>query len=208
MTKKLFRFLALAVFPILGATFIRLLYFTNKKRFFLPSQLYNEPVVFAFWHADLLMLPYFYLKLRSSPKIKLMISEHFDGQLIAKTVRYLHFDTIHGSTTRGGARVLIQALKGLDDGYDIGLTPDGPKGPRYSISDGVVVLAQKRQAKVVVLHCVPSSFWQLSSWDKFIIPKPFGMLQFYASAPIDLTGLEMEDAKKIVYQALMEHALP
>jgi lysophospholipid acyltransferase (LPLAT)-like uncharacterized protein len=120
---------------------------------------------------------------------------------------FFRLGTIHGSTTRGGAKVLIQGLKSLSEGYDIGITPDGPKGPRYTVSDGVVVMAQKRQAKVIVYSCVPSSYWQLGSWDRFVIPKPFGILDFYASEPIDLEGLEMDAAKERLYNALMLHAL-
>lgn len=163
-------------------------------------------MVFAFWHGDLLMLPYLYYRLRKSPKINLMISEHFDGEIIANTMHYFGLGAIRGSTRRGAAKVLIQALKSLSEGYDIGITPDGPKGPRHEMNDGVVVMAQKRQAKVMVLQCVPSSYWQLSSWDRFTIPKPFSTLDFYASEPIDLEGMELEEAKVVVKTRLMEHA--
>lgn len=208
LRKELWRTLALWFLPPLGALLIRLLYFTNKKHFFLPDTIPNESVIFAFWHADLLMQPYMYRQFRQTPKAKVLISEHFDGLLIAKVISLFGLNTIHGSTTRGGTKVLRQGLRGLGEGYDIGITPDGPKGPRYSIGDGIVVMAQKRNAKVVIFNCIPTSFWQLSSWDRFVIPKPFGTLQFYASAPIDLNGLSLEDAKKVLKVAMMEHALP
>jgi len=136
-----------------------------------------------------------------------LISDHFDGKIIAGVMKYFNLGTIHGSTTRGGAKVLIQGLKSLSDGYDIGITPDGPKGPRYEMSEGVVVMAQKRKTKVIVFNCVPSRYWQLPSWDKFVIPKPFGTLEFYASEPIDLEGMEMEEAKAMVKERLMKHAV-
>lgn len=208
MFKKTSRFLALWIIPFVGSILIRIIYFTSKKRFYLPDVSPLEPVIFASWHGDLLMQPYVYHKFRTIPKAKVIISEHFDGLLISKVISFFGLESIHGSSTRGGAKVLIQALKGLSEGYDIGITPDGPKGPRHSMSDGIVILAQKRQASVIVFSCRPSSFWQLSSWDRFVIPKPFCTLDFYASSPISLVGLEMEDAKKIVQQALMEHALP
>lgn len=208
MRKKILRYLALNLIPPIGALLIRLIYWTNIKRFHLPSSIPQEPVIFAFWHGDLLMQPYLYYQFRSVPKINVLISDHFDGQIIAKIIRYFKLDTIHGSTTRGGAKVLIQGLKSLNDGYDIGITPDGPKGPRHEVSDGIVVMAQKRHTKVIVFHCVPESYWQLSSWDKFTIPKPFGKIDFYASEPIDLENLELEEAKKRIKGALMVHALP
>ncbi|MBD3799220.1 MAG: lysophospholipid acyltransferase family protein [Epsilonproteobacteria bacterium] len=207
MRKKLLRQLALWLIPLIGALLIRFIYFTNKKRFHLPLTVPTEPVIFAFWHGDLLMQPYLYYQFRQIPKANVLISDHFDGQMIARVMRFFKLGTIHGSTTRGGAKVLIQGLKSLSEGYDIGITPDGPKGPRHEMSDGVVVMAQKRNAKVIVFGCVPSSYWQLSSWDKFTIPKPFGELDFYASEPIDVCGLEMDEAKKIIKERLMEHAL-
>jgi len=207
LLKKILRSLALWALPLIGTLLIRFIYRTSKKRFHLPRIIPNEPVIFAFWHADLLLQPYLYYQFRSTPKAKVLISEHFDGQIIAAIMKFFKLGTIHGSTTRGGAKVLIQGLKSLSQGYDIGITPDGPKGPRYTVSDGVVVMAQKRQAKVIVFHCRPSRYWQLSSWDRFVVPKPFGMLDFYASEPIDLVGLDMEQAKAIIKDNLMKYAL-
>lgn len=206
MRKKILNTLALWLIPPIGALLIRLIYFTNKKYFHLPQVIPTEPVVFAFWHGDLLLQPYLYYRFRAVPKANVLISEHFDGQIIAAVMRYFKLGTIHGSTRRGGAKVLIQALKSLAEGYDIGITPDGPKGPRHEMSDGVVIMAQKRHAKVIVYSCVPSSYWQLPSWDRFTVPKPFGRLDFYASEPIDLEGMEMEEAKALVKARLMEHA--
>ncbi len=186
---------------------IRFIYLTSRKRFHLPTMIPEEPVIFAFWHADLLMQPYVYYQFRKVPKANVLISEHFDGKIIAAVIAFFGLGTIRGSTTRGGAKVLIQGLKSLEEGYDIGITPDGPKGPRYTIANGIIVMAQKRNTKVIVFHCHPSSYWQLSSWDKFVIPKPFGVLDFYASEPIDLEGLEMDEAKGVLQTKLMEHAL-
>lgn len=207
MRKRFLRSLALWLIPPIGTLLIRLIYLTNRKRFHLPNLIPSEPVIFAFWHGDLLMQPYLYYQFRTSPKANVLISDHFDGQIIARIMRYFKLGTIHGSTTRGGAKVLIQALKSLSEGYDIGITPDGPKGPRHEMSDGVVIMAQKRKTKVIVYSCVPSKFWQLPSWDRFTVPKPFGTLDFYASEPIDLEGLEMEAAKDLIKARLMEHAL-
>ena len=206
MRKQLLRTLALWIIPPVGALLIRLIYLTSRKRFHLPQTVPSEPVIFAFWHGDLLLQPYLYYQFRKVPKANVLISDHFDGQIIARIMRYFKLGTIHGSTTRGGAKVLIQGLKSLSEGYDIGITPDGPKGPRHVMSDGAVVMAQKRNAKVIVFHCVPSSYWQLSSWDRFTIPKPFGTLDFYASEPLDLEGLDMEAAKALVREKLMERA--
>jgi lysophospholipid acyltransferase (LPLAT)-like uncharacterized protein len=207
LRKKFLQTLALSVLPPIGALLIRLIHLTNRKQFHLPQNIPSEPVVFAFWHDNLLMQPYMYYQLRAISKVNLLISEHFDGQIIARTMRYFDLGSIHGSTRKGAAKVLIKGLKSLSEGYDIGITPDGPKGPRHHVSDGVVVMAQKRHAKVIVLHYVPSRYWKFSSWDRFVVPKPFGTIDFYASEPIDLEGLEMDTAKQLIKERLMLHAL-
>lgn len=206
MRKRFLRALALMLVPFIGALLIRILYFTSKKHFYMPQIIPQEPVIFAFWHGNLLMQAYLYKQFRTVPKAKVLISDHFDGQIIARSIKFFGIGTLHGSTTRGGTKVLIQGMKSLSDGYDIGITPDGPKGPRHTVSDGVIVMAQKRQAKVIVYSCVPSSYWQLGSWDGFVIPKPFGVLNFYASEPLDLDGMQMDEAKEYLHKALMLHA--
>ncbi|MFA6189161.1 MAG: lysophospholipid acyltransferase family protein [Sulfuricurvum sp.] len=207
MRKRFLRALALTLVPFIGAFLIRIIYLTSKKYFHMPQIIPQEPVVFAFWHGDLLLQPYLYYKFRKIPKAKVLISDHFDGQIIARIMTFFRLGTIHGSTTRGGAKVLIQGLKSLSDGYDIGITPDGPKGPRHTVSDGVIIMAQKRHAKVIVYSCVPSAYWQLSSWDRFVIPKPFGTLNFYASEPIDLENMGLEEARVCLLKALMVHTI-
>lgn len=205
MRKRILRAFALAVLPFIGSLLIRLIYLTARKRFYLPETVPEEPFVTAFWHGDLLLQPYVYKQMRKTPKIKVMISEHFDGLLIAKTMTYFSFDTIHGSTTRSGAKVLIQAMKSLKEGFDIGITPDGPKGPRHEVQNGIVVMAQKTGAKVIVLSCVPKSYWQLGSWDRFTIPKPFSRIDFFASEPIDLSGMDLQSAKMALKEVMMRH---
>ena len=207
LRKKLLRRLALWLVPLVGGLLIRLLYLLSKKVFHLPLTIPPEPVIFACWHGDLLMQPYLYYHFRDKPNAKVIISEHFDGQLIAGIIRFFGLGSIHGSTTRGGAKVLMQGVRFLEEGYDIGITPDGPKGPRYTMNEGIVLMAQRCKAKIIVFHTHPSRYWQLGSWDRFVIPKPFGTLQFYASDPIDVTGLAKEEAKALIHTHLMRHAL-
>lgn len=197
----------MTLIPFIGISVIRFIYLTNRKIFHLPADIPKEPIIFACWHGDLLMQPFFYFQFRKIPKLKVLISDHFDGVLISRIIKFLKFDTIAGSTNRNAAKVLIQAIKGIKEGYDIGITPDGPQGPRYFMSDGIVVMAQKTGSKVIVYNCRPTKYWQLGSWDRFVIPKPFGTLEFFACEPIDLSGYSLEDAKKLIHERLMEHAL-
>ena len=159
----------------------------------------------ACWHGELLMIPYAYTRYRKNPKVKLVISEHFDGNLIAKTLNRFGFDTIRGSSTRGGAKALIQSIKELKNGYDLGITPDGPKGPRHSVSDGVIIMAQKANVKITLVEIKPTAFWRLGSWDKFTIPKPFGTIRYYISDLIDVNGLELEEARELIKERLLKN---
>jgi len=191
----------------MGAMLMRLIYLSAKKTFHFPETFPEDPCVIGSWHGDLLMQPFSYNKWRKEPKSKIMISEHFDGELIAKTVSYFKMGTIRGSSRRGAARVLMQAIKSVKEGYDLGITPDGPKGPRFSVSDGIVVVAQKLDCYIVLQNCRPSRYWQLGSWDKFVIPKPFSHLEFYCTEPFKVTDMGIEDAKKLIYDKLMEHSI-
>jgi len=186
------------IVPLIGSFFIRFLALTNKKVFHAPASLGEEPFIMACWHGELLMIPYAYLKYKKNPHVKLLISEHFDGDLIAKTLQFFSFETIRGSSTRGGAKALLLAIKALRDGYDLGITPDGPKGPRCEVSDGIVMMAKKAKVKVVLVKIQPTKYWQLKSWDKFIIPKPFGEIHYYISDLIDISDKSIDEAKEII----------
>ena len=202
MLKRTLRFLALALLPFIGSLLIRLFYYTNKKVFHAPATITDDPVIFACWHGELLMLPYLYRYYRKTPHAKVLISPHFDGELISKTIKYFGLGTLAGSSNKNAARVLIQAIKTIKDGYDIGITPDGPKGPRHEVADGVIIMAQKTEVKTLLIRIKPTKYWQLNSWDKFIIPKPFGTIHYYASNEIDLSGMNLEEARNEVEKGL------
>ena len=184
---------------------IRLLHRTNKINFHSPETISSEPIIFACWHGELLMLPYLYSHYRKIPHAKVLISNHFDGALISKTIKYFGLGTLAGSTTRNAARVLIQAIRTIKEGYDIGITPDGPKGPRHEVADGIVIMAQKTGAKIVLVEIKPTKFWQLNSWDKFVIPKPFGIINYYSTKEIDVSGMKLEEAKNFIKEELLKH---
>jgi hypothetical protein len=205
LLKKFSRSLALLVVPFIGFLLIRFLYLTNKKNFNVPPKITDEPVLFACWHGELLMLPYLYKYYRKQPHAKVLISPHFDGKLISRTIKYFGLETLAGSSDKNPARVLIQAIKSIKDGYDIGITPDGPKGPRHEVADGVIIMAQKTNTKIIVVKMKPSKFWQLNSWDRFTIPKPFGILNYYASSEIDVSDMALEDARVLLKEELLKH---
>lgn len=151
------------------------------------------------------MLPFIYLHYRKVPHAKVLISSHFDGALISKTIKYFGLGTIAGSSNRNAARALIEAIKTLKEGCDIGITPDGPKGPRHVVADGIVVMAQKTKSKIILIEIKPTKYWQFKSWDAFVVPKPFGTLHYYATNPIDVSSMELEEAKLYIQKELLRH---
>jgi len=204
MSKEFKRKLILIFVPFIGYLIIRLIYLSCKKRYFLPKEkLKDEPYIIAFWHGKLLMQPFIYNKLRKRPKVVTMISEHFDGEVLSKMIKFFHFESIRGSTKKGAIKVLKEAFKKVNEGYDIGITPDGPRGPRYSVADGTVAIAQKKRLLIVPCNFTASSFWRLKSWDRFMIPKPFSTLYLFADEPFSVDGLDMDEAKKRIKEELM-----
>ncbi|MFC2073883.1 lysophospholipid acyltransferase family protein [Campylobacterota bacterium] len=207
MFKNLSRKLAFILVPFIGAILIRIIYFTTRRTFHVPDIIPDERCVIGFWHGDLLMQPFNYYNWRKDPRIAVMISDHFDGELLAKTMKYYGLETVRGSTRKGAARALMQAIKKVRDGYDLGLTPDGPKGPRFSVSEGIIAIAQKTDCPIILQNSVPDKYWQLGSWDRFVIPKPFCHIDFYCSEPFKVTGMEIEDAKQLIHDKLMQKSI-
>lgn len=182
----------------LGYTIVRCIALTCRFRFEIASNQPSTPAIIAFWHGELLMQPFLYKKCREGHRVAAMISDHGDGELIAKLIEYFGFSTVRGSSRRGAIKALASALKAVDQGYDLAITPDGPKGPRFSIADGIVVIAQKKDIPIISFSYTPSAYWQLASWDKFVIPRPFSTITFKASEPFYLTGMSLDAAKEEV----------
>jgi lysophospholipid acyltransferase (LPLAT)-like uncharacterized protein len=194
--------------PYILQLFVRLIYLTNKKTFHYPaSGIPKKNIIVSMWHGDLLMQPLNYRHFKKDGIIKVIVSEHRDGETIRKVVDYLGVGALPGSSTRGGAKALIGAIKSLKNGIDVAITPDGPKGPIYSVADGIVALAQKTKSQISCFSSVPSSYWQLKSWDKFIIPKPFGKIDFYISEPFSVDDLTLTQAKELIKTNMMKNQL-
>lgn len=139
--------------------------------------------IISFWHRNLLPLTYFY---RDEEAI-VLVSRHGDGELIARVLKGLGYDVARGSSTRGGARAALELLAhARDRSGDIGITPDGPKGPPERAREGCVFLASRSGLPLLPLAAVASRAWQLRSWDRFVIPKPFATIAVVAGDPIEV----------------------
>ena len=135
-----------AVIRALGGTLrIRTLHAERVRTFWASGR----GVIIAFWHSRQLMMPLCY----GGSRLSILISEHRDGELIHRIVRRFGFDTVRGSTTRGGAQALRQMARLGTEGGDLAVTPDGPRGPRCVAQPGVVELA-----KLTGLPIIPLTF--------------------------------------------------
>lgn len=137
----------------------------------------NEAFVMAFWHGRMLILPSMW---PTSSKMHMLISMHRDGELIARAIGYFGHGTVRGSAAkpgsakdRGGAAALRSMLKSLKANEYVGITPDGPRGPRMRATDGIVTVARMSGAPIVPCSYSARSRFVLSTWDRFVIPLPF-----------------------------------
>lgn len=201
------RYIKLNVLPYLLYYVVKIIYATNKKVFHHPKD-DGKPIIICMWHGDLMSQPYNYFAFRKNGKVKAMISHNKDGEIITKLVSNFKIGAVRGSSSKGAAKVLISAIKEIKEGHDIAITPDGPRGPRYSVADGIVAIAQKSEAKIVCFNTIPSKFWQFKSWDKFVLPKPFGRIDFYISEPFDINNMEFEESKEFIKEKMLIHSMP
>lgn len=160
----------------------------------------NQPVIFAIWHNRLLMLPRVFDPCFPTRQSYGLISSSRDGDLIAIFIERSGYGTIRGSSSRKGVIALRQLVETLAAGGNVLVTPDGPRGPVYQASQGVVFLAQKSGAPVVPIHLEYSSSWRLKSWDRFIVPRPFAKLRAIFGAPIQVAPIT--DAKQFETERL------
>lgn len=173
----------------LGSLYIRFIHATGQWRIENsagPDKLIAEGKTFitCFWHGRLLMMSYAW---PYTPTFHMLISDHADGQLIAKTINRLGFDTIAGSTRRGGGAALRAMVRTLKDGGYIGITPDGPRGPRMRASTGALALAKISGVPIVPLSYSASSWKMFQSWDRFVLPAPFSKGVFIWGEPIEVS---------------------
>ncbi|MFL5487821.1 MAG: lysophospholipid acyltransferase family protein [Gemmatimonadaceae bacterium] len=159
---------------VLGTGFLRVLGRTWRFKVVNPGAVSSlraarQPFIFALWHGHLLPLLWYHRE----EGVAVLISEHRDGELVARAATSLGFTLIRGSTTRGAERALISLVRQLQSGREVAITPDGPRGPARKFAPGALVAAQRSSAPIVPVAAAADRVWRLKSWDQFMIPKPF-----------------------------------
>jgi len=178
--------LLISVIGILGAWLVRLWVGTLRYRYcplgldVRPELLGpDERYIYVFWHENMLLLAYQY----GRPNVRVLISQHADGQIIAEICRHLGFGLVRGSTTRGGIEAMREMLR-AGETHHLAITPDGPRGPRRHLEPGLVYLAARTGLPIVPIgigYCRP---WRMASWDRFALPRPFTLGTCVTADPI------------------------
>lgn len=203
----LLAFLIFAGFKLLASTW--------RLRFHDPHGVLNTPpgaVIFCLWHNRLPLCMRIWDRFRH-PAIRpvglvALISASHDGGLLARTLRYFDVEAVRGSSSRRGAQALLELTSYLERGYSAALTPDGPRGPRYRIHDGVIALAQVSGCRIVPVSSQVNWKWRLKSWDRFQIPLPFTRAIINIGAPVtiprELNNAERENFKRVLRDRMRE----
>jgi len=180
---------------LVGALYVYIVYISSQKTFINKDNfdkiiLENKSFIYALWHDQLLLSPFTW---QTKKKIDILISKHKDGDIIADLIKYHGFNSIRGSTnnpnkekeknTISSIRKIIKTLKA---NVSIGITPDGPRGPRHKVSEGTINISRISNKKILPMALAYKKQWVLNTWDKFIIPKPFNKICIVWGDPIDI----------------------
>lgn len=161
----------------------------------------KKPWVFALWHAVLLPVAFKH----SNEGVAVLVSQHRDGELIARVLAAWGNTTVRGSTTRGGSRALLAMIKELQRGVAVAVTPDGPRGPALAFQPGTLIAAQRANVPVIPIAVQADRAWRLKSWDRFMIPKLFARVTFAYGEPTIVGGSTPREAaaETARFEALM-----
>lgn len=201
----------------LGIVVLRLLFATirlhTEDRLGFSTGKYHKPVVICFWHNRILAITISFLRYYPHGRRKgvtVLTSASKDGEILAGVARGFGMDAVRGSSSRKGTQALLELVRRVEAEEDIAITPDGPRGPRYTLGPGAILLAQKTGAVIAPMHARFSHCLRLKTWDGFVIPLPFSRISVSVDqmieVPPELTNEEFENIRKKVETVLRENA--
>jgi lysophospholipid acyltransferase (LPLAT)-like uncharacterized protein len=198
-----------------GATILKTLFLTLRLRIEDRSGVLKEdagsPVIVCFWHNRILGITFAFDRIYPKKRagVTVLTSPSKDGEILAQLVGAFGMKAVRGSSSRRGSRALLELVKLIRSGRDIAITPDGPRGPRYSLGPGIILLAQTTGTRIVPAHASFSRCVRMKTWDGFIIPLPFSKVSVTIdealAIPAELTAEEFE-TKRQNLEDLLQHA--
>tara|TARA_B110000438_G_scaffold263441_1_gene275410 strand:- start:1780 stop:2436 length:657 start_codon:yes stop_codon:yes gene_type:complete len=144
----------------------------------------GNPVMVCVWHGRLIF-PSWYIRLKLT-NLYAIASHHDDAEIMARILDKWGYGLIRGSTKKGGKAVVLKMAEVFQDGGIIAVTNDGPKGPAQIAKAGSTSLAIKYNVKIITITGSATKYWQINSWDKFLLPKPFGRIEIIISPPLEV----------------------
>jgi lysophospholipid acyltransferase (LPLAT)-like uncharacterized protein len=162
--------------------------FRLPKDFEQYAPVLSRPVIFCLWHNRLSVCTVLYdvIVTRSfaGRRLAAMVSASRDGGMLARALELFGIEPVRGSSSRRGRQALLELTSWAEKGCDLAITPDGPRGPRYQIQDGIVALAQVTGLPIVPVSCHLSWKICLRSWDLFQVPLPFARCAIRLAEPV------------------------
>ncbi|MFC5051880.1 lysophospholipid acyltransferase family protein [Rubritalea spongiae] len=171
---------------------------------------YAKPVLWAFWHNTVFVMPYVRLKFFRHRKVVVLTSASKDGAVLESAVKVCDIGAVRGSSSRRAVAALIALRKAIKEGLDVCITPDGPRGPKYRLQAGIIKMAEATGAPLVPIRVNYSSCWRLKTWDSFRIPKPFSQVEVILEKPMEIEqGLSVElfEEKRLAVERCMQQGL-
>jgi lysophospholipid acyltransferase (LPLAT)-like uncharacterized protein len=155
---------------------------------FLQTQ--GGPVIFSLWHNRHALSMALWNKFRQSPRkavgLAALVSASKDGALLARILEHFHVAAARGSSSRRGAQALLELTSYIEEGYHVAITPDGPRGPKYQVQDGILSLSQLTGAQIIPVGMRIQHKYCLKSWDAFQVPLPFTQCNILVGQPISI----------------------
>lgn len=188
----------------LAAHFLKLLTYTLRVRYEGREAVEalaegDQRFILAFWHRRLMMMPLGYPFRRRNaagePRgVAVLTSDSRDGERAADTWRWFGIKAVRGSASHTGAQALVKMIKVIREGWDLGITLDGPRGPRQEAKPGVLAIAHKTGAWIVPVCVGYTRAWQLGSWDAMLVPMPFSKVVVRYGGPFRIANADQEQA--------------
>ncbi|MBU1636671.1 lysophospholipid acyltransferase family protein [bacterium] len=147
-----------------------------------------RPLLTITWHGRM-MVPVWFARRKN---FVAMISQHRDGEMVARLVQKLGYETVRGSSTRGGSGAAKLMVERLKNGQVGAMICDGPKGPIYKMKPGTPYIALTAGAEVIPATFAGKSRWTFRSWDRFTVPKPFSRVFLLWGEPIPFPGADTD----------------
>ena len=153
----------------------------------------DRQLIHVFWHNRICGLLPLWTKRFKTRETVVLASASKDGAAIEAAVGVYGVGSVRGSSSRRGAAALIALKKVAKSGKDLIITPDGPRGPRYSMQPGVIKLAQTTGLPLLPISLFFENCWRLKTWDRFVIPKPFSKMTLIFREPLEIPRQLCED---------------